>query len=182
MPVFLLFGLGCLLSLGGNGALWFTMSPTEASESIYHTSLFSETRKLGDSLRSTIDKNSRIAVLGSEPEIYFYAQHRSTTSYIYMYPLIETHPYAEQMQREMIAEIENKKPEYLVYVDEPRSWLRQPASQPLLDNWWQSYWTTNLDLVQTIDIKPPESSSVQNGDTSPTGHLLLFKNRTANPR
>jgi len=95
---------------------------------------------------------------------------------------METHPYAEQMQREMIAEIENKKPEYLVYVDEPRSWLRHPASQPLLDNWWQSYWTTNLDLVQTIDIKPPESSSVQNGDTSPTGHLLLFKNKTANLR
>jgi len=57
----------------------FTMSPTEASESIYHTSLFSETRKLGDSLRTTIDKNSRIAVLGSEPEIYFIARHRSAT-------------------------------------------------------------------------------------------------------
>lgn len=182
VPVFLLFGLGCLLSLGGNGALWFTMSPNEASESIYHTSLFSETRKLGDSLRSTIDKNSRIAVLGSEPEIYFYSRHRSATGYIYMYPLMETHPYAERMQREMIAEIENKKPEYLVYVDEPRSWLRQPASQPLLDNWWQSYWTTNLDLVQTVDIKPPESTSAQNGDTSPTGHLLLFKNKTANLR
>jgi len=182
VPVFLLFGLGCLISVGGNGALWFTMSPTEASESIYHTSLFSETRRLGDSLRTTIDKNSRVAVLGSEPEIYFYSRHRSGTGYIYMYPLMETHPYAAQMQREMISEIEGKKPEYVVYVDEPNSWLRQPTSQPLLDNWWQNYWTTNLDLVQTINIKPPENLSRQSGDISPLGHLLVFKNRTAKPR
>ena len=182
VPVFLLFGLGCLLSLGGNGALWFSMSPTEASENIYRTTLFSETRKLGESLRTTIDKNSRLAVVGSEPEIYFYCRHRSATGYIYMYPLMETHPYAAQMQREMISEIEGKKPEYVVYADEPKSWLRQPDSQPLLDNWWQSYWTTNLDLVQTIDIKPPENLSARTGDTSPVGHLLLFKNRTANPR
>jgi hypothetical protein len=182
VPVFLLFGIGCLLSLGGNGALWFTMSPNEASESIYHTSLFSDTRRLGESLRASVDKNSRIAVLGSEPEIYFYSRRRSATGYIYMYPLMETHPYATQMQREIISEIEAKKPEYLVYVDEPRSWLRQPASQPLLDTWWQSYWTTNLDLVQTMDITAPDNSSVQNADTAPTGHLLLFKNRTAIPR
>lgn len=182
VPVFLLFGLGVLLSLGGNGALWFATSPNEASESIYHTSLFSETRKLGDSLRATLGKNSRVAILGSEPEIYFYSRHRSGTGYIYMYPLMETHPYAAQMQREMISEIESKKPEYVVYVDEAKSWLRQPASEPLLDNWWQSYWATNLDLVQTIDIKPPENPSVQSGDTSTDGHLLLFKNRTANPR
>jgi hypothetical protein len=183
VPVFLLFGIGCLMSLGGNGALWFTMSPTEATESIYDTSLFSETGKLGDSLRATIDKDSRIAVLGSEPQIYFYSRHRSATGYIYMYPLMETHPYAAQMQKETIAEIEASKPEYLVYVDEPRSWLRQPASQHLLDDWWQSYWATNLDLIQTIEIKPPASSPGQTGtDTSPVGHLLLFKNRTANPR
>jgi hypothetical protein len=178
IPVFLLFGLGVLLSLGGNGALWFSLSPTEASENIYHTTLFSETRKLGDSLRTEVDKNSRVAVLGSEPEIYFYSRHGSATGYIYMYPLMETHRYAGKMQQEIISEIERKKPEYVVYVDEPNSWLRQPSSEPLLDNWWQSYWTTNLDLVQTIDLKPPESLSAQSGDTSPVGHLLVFKNRT----
>jgi hypothetical protein len=182
LPVFLLFGLGIVLSLGGNGPVWFSMSPAEATESIYHTSLFSETRKLGDSLRSSVNQNSRIAVLGSEPEIYFHSRHRSATGYIYMYPLMETHAYSEQMQKEMIDEIESKKPEYLVYVDEPNSWLRQPASSHLLDDWWQHYWTTNLDLVQTIDLKPPESSPTRSSDTSPGGHLLLFKNRTANPR
>jgi hypothetical protein len=182
IPVFLLFGLGVLLSLGGNGALWFTISPTQATEDIYRTSLFSEARKLGDSLRATADKNSCIAILGSEPEIYFYSRHRSATGYIYMYPLMETHPYAAQMQRDMIAKIEQTNPQYVIFVDDRMSWLRQPESRNLVENWWQSYWTTNLDLVQTINLKPPESLSAQSGDTSAVGHLLLFKNRTANPR
>jgi hypothetical protein len=182
LPVFLLFGLGCLLSFGGNGALWFTMSPSEASESIYHTSLFSDTATLARSLRGKIDKESRVAVLGSEPEIYFYSRRRSATGYIYMYPLMETHPYAAQMQQEMIAEIEKKKPAYVVYVDEPNSWLRQPASQHLLDDWWQSYWTTNLDLIETVDVKPSaEISSAQpGGEAVPTGRLLLFHAKNAN--
>jgi hypothetical protein len=183
LPVFLLFGLGCLLSLGGNGALWFTMSPTEATESIYHTSLFSNAYNLAESLRSKTTQDSRVAVLGSEPEIYFYSRRRSATGYIYMYPLMEKHPYAAQMQQEMIAEIENKKPAYVVYVDEPNSWLRQPASQHLLDDWWQNYWTTNLDLIQTIDVKPSaEISSAQTEDVLPTGHLLLFRAKNTNPR
>ena len=181
LPIFLLFGIGCLMSLGGNGALWFGMTPNEASESIYGTPLFSETRKLADSLATTIDKTSRIAVLGSEPEIYFYSRHRSATGYIYMYPLMETHSYAAQMQREMIAEIEEKKPEYLVFVGESRSWLRQPASQPLLDAWWETYWTTNLDLIQRIELRRAQVSSSQNrGEAPPDGQILLFKNRTAN--
>lgn len=182
LPVFILFGLGCLLSLGGNGPLWFTMSPTEATENIYHTTLFSDTYKLATSLRGKTDKDSRIAVLGSEPEIYFYSGRRSATGYIYMYPLMETHPYAAQMQRNMISEIETQKPSYVVYVDEPHSWLRQPTSQHLLDDWWQSYWTTNLDLIQTIDLKSSDDvSATQSGDAS-TEHLLLFRARNANSR
>jgi hypothetical protein len=183
LPVFLLFGGGCLLSLGGHGALWFTMSPIEAIENIYQTSVFSDAYKLGISLRTKVSKDARIAVLGSEPEIYFYSRRRSATGYIYMYPLMEAQPYAEQMQREMITQIDSEKPEYVVYVDEPRSWLRQPASPSLLDNWWQSYWTTNLDLVQTIDLtQPAQNPTAQNGEALPGGHLLLFRNRTARSR
>lgn len=185
LPVFLLFGFGCLLSLGGNGALWFTMSPTEATDSIYHTTLFSDTYKLAQSLRGKTTSDSRIAILGSEPEIYFYSHRRSATGYIYMYPLMETHPYAAQMRREMISQIENEKPEYVVFVDDVFSWLHQPGSKDLVKDWWQKYWTTNLDLIQTIEVKSEtENSGTQTGDnpSPPEGRLLLFRNRTANLR
>jgi len=44
--------------------------------------------------------------IGSEPEIYFYAQRHSATGYIYTYALMEEHKYAHAMPEEMEREIE----------------------------------------------------------------------------
>ena len=60
--------------------------------------------------------DARVAVLGSEPQIYFYAHRRSASGFIYMYDLVQLHDYAGQFQREMIAEIEAAKPLFLVMV------------------------------------------------------------------
>ena len=57
-------------------------------------------------IKSGSTKNTRVAVLGSEPEILFYSGRRSATGYIYMYPLMEKHSYASRMQEEMIRELE----------------------------------------------------------------------------
>jgi len=199
LPIFLLFGLGCLVSLGGNGATWFAMSPVEAAENIYHTTLFTEAQKLADSLREVgrgVPTSSpragstsaysaysavlpRIAVLGSEPEIYFYSHRRSATGYIYMYPLMETHPYAAKMQQELVNEIETNQPDYVVYVDFPISWLGRPESSRVFDHWWQNY-SANLELVQTIDIGPPADAPEPENpeDAVPRGHLLLYRPKT----
>jgi hypothetical protein len=45
---------------------------------------------------------ARIADLGSEPEIYFYAHLHSATGYIYTYGLMDEQKYAWTMQRETI--------------------------------------------------------------------------------
>ena len=36
----------------------------------------------------------RVAVIGSEPQIYFYARRRAATSFMYIYPLMEPQPFA----------------------------------------------------------------------------------------
>ena len=70
-----------------------------------------------------------IAVLGSEPEVFFDAQRRSATGYIYTYGLMEAQPLAESMQEEMINEVERSKPRFIVVVDVRFSWLYGPASK-----------------------------------------------------
>jgi 4-amino-4-deoxy-L-arabinose transferase-like glycosyltransferase len=67
----------------------------------------------GDYIRNHSEKDARVAVLGSEPEVYFYAQRHSATDYILTYALGENQPFALQMQNEMISEIEAAKPEYM---------------------------------------------------------------------
>ena len=65
----------------------------------------------------------RIAVIGSEPEIYFYAQRHSVSGYIYMYDLVEPQPFEHAMQEEFIHDVETARPEYLVVVNMDSSWM-----------------------------------------------------------
>ncbi|MFA5291857.1 MAG: glycosyltransferase family 39 protein [Phycisphaerae bacterium] len=91
---------------------------------------FSEAREIGNFIKNHSGKEDKIAVLGSEPEIYFYSQRRSATSYIYTYPLMEPQPYAVDMQREMISQIEANKPRFVVVVRCFDSWIDCPIMEP----------------------------------------------------
>jgi hypothetical protein len=186
MSVLGLFVAGALGAVAGNTPLWFSRSPDQVVRDIYGTTLFSEAKRISDYLKSNTPPDARVAVLGSEPEIFFYAHRRSASGYIYTYPLMETHSYALKMQEEMIAEIERSKPDYFVYVDDDYSWLPRESSQHRLEDWWKTYWPANLDLVMTIpveygseleeipglDIKKEDFNAPQ-----PPRHLLVYKRR-----
>jgi len=150
-----LYAIGVGAALIGNGPVWLGMSPAEAMRSVCGTTLFSEAARAADYIRNHSPPGARIAVLGSEPEIYFYARRRAATGhlYLYMYPLMEPHSFALKMQQDMIAEIERTRPEFLVYVDDPYSWLQRPDSERRILEWWQDYWGKHLDLVQTIEFE-----------------------------
>ena len=65
---------------------------------------------------------------------------------------MESHPFALKMQKEMIREVETAKPEYLVFVGVPTSWLKKPHSNPLVFNWINSYLTEFHERIGIIDI------------------------------
>lgn len=93
-----------------------------------------------------------MAVLGSEPEIYFLSQRRSATGFIYAYPLMENAPYALGMQKSMIQEIEQNRPEYVIFVDEITSWCYYTKWQPFLFDWWKAYAAANMEKVLVIPV------------------------------
>src|SRR5207244_10903909 len=83
---------------------------------------FVPTIRVADYIRKNSSKTARIAILGSEPEIYFYARRHSAIGYLYMYSLIVRQKYTARMREEMIRELETNRPEYLVYMDFWDSW------------------------------------------------------------
>lgn len=125
--------------------------PIAAARMIYDGSPFPEAVRIGRYLQEHTGPNDKIAVLGSEPEIYFYSRRLSATGYIYMYGLMEPHKYAGQMQREMIQEIEAARPKYLVFVKDRFSWLERENSEKLIFNWFGKY-RENLVLTGLINI------------------------------
>jgi hypothetical protein len=61
-------------------------------------------------IRERTRPDERVAVIGSEPQIYFSSGRRSATGCIYTYRLMELQPDASAMQRQMIHEVEAVDP------------------------------------------------------------------------
>ena len=108
----------------------FQMAAIQACEHIYRPNPFPEALEISNYINSNASPNAKIAVIGSEPEIYFYTQRRSANGYIYTYPLLEPQKYALTMQKEMEAEIEKARPEVLVLVNNPKSWVAWNKTAP----------------------------------------------------
>lgn len=102
-------------------------------------------------------------MVGSEPQIYFYARRKAATSYLYTYPLMETHPYAGQMTDEMIEQIESAKPAYLVLVKNPLSWLSSQESDTRIFYWFHSYSTKHYRPVAYVDMIRPNTTVYVSG-------------------
>jgi len=130
----------------------FEMNAEQATRSLYFANPFPEAQKIGDYVAHNCAPTDRIAVLGSEPEIYFYAKRRSATGFIYTYPLMEDQRFAAKMQSQMISEIEAAKPAFLIFVDVPFSWLRRPDSEPLIFDWFEKYRQSNYEPAGIADI------------------------------
>jgi 4-amino-4-deoxy-L-arabinose transferase-like glycosyltransferase len=119
----LLVFLACLgFSVLRQRQTYFSLTPDEVVQSIYENNAFVPAIKVADYIRANSPPDARIAVLGSEPEIYFYAQRHSATGYMYMYSLIVHHKYTDRMRDEMMSELEANRPLYVVYVDVWDDW------------------------------------------------------------
>lgn len=130
----------------------FFHSPRQVSRGCYALSPFPEALSIARYIKAHSSPNDRIAVLGSEPEIFFYADRLSATRHIYMYGLMEKHPYALTMQQEMIREIEMAKPKYVVMVNIVSSWFALRPSISTIIEWGEKYAKEKYEVVGVIDI------------------------------
>jgi hypothetical protein len=126
--------------------------PVTVSRMVYAFHPFPESLKIAEYIKANSSSDDTIAILGSEPQICFYANRHSATSYIYTYPLMEPHPYALKMQEEMIQQIEAAEPEFLVFISMPVSWGVMSTSEKLVFDWFQQYHQRYYRLVGIVDI------------------------------
>ncbi len=134
--------------------VWFVKTPVQIARATYGADPLPESEIIAQYIRNNSGPDARVAVLGSEPEIYFLAHRHSATGYIYTYAQMEPQPFALKMQHEMIGDIETRKPEFVVFADNNMSWNRRPDSDPTIFNWWDAY-QTNYTLVGMADIISP---------------------------
>lgn len=132
-------------------AILFTGTPHQIMRALYGLNPFPESVEVARYIRERTSSEDRIAVVGSEPQIYFYANRRAATGYIYTYALMEPHPYAASMQRQMIGEIEAANPRFVVFVRVWTSWQVAPESDQTVFRWFEDY-RKRFDRVGVVDI------------------------------
>jgi hypothetical protein len=145
----------------------FQLGPDQISRLIYGRNPFPESVPIARYIREHTQPGDRVAVVGSEPQIYFYAGRRSATGYIYTYPLMELQPYATEMQQAMIREIESADPRYVVFVRAVGSWLVRENSDKTIFGWFEQY-QQNLKRVGVVDIPSRQDTVYRWGDDAAT--------------
>ncbi len=131
----------------------FKMSPMAAIRLTHSLNPFPESLPIAAYIKENSAPTDKIAIIGSEPQIYFYAQRRGATGFIYMYPLMENHKFALVMQEQMIREIETAKPRYLVFVHIPTSWLGKESSYDLVFRWFNAYAAEHYIQRGLVEIR-----------------------------
>jgi hypothetical protein len=141
----------------------FGQDPLSAAREIYGINPFPESIEVARYINEHSAPEDTVAVFGSEPQIFFYAQRRSATGYIYTYSLMENQPFARKMQAEMAQEVERAKPEFIVYVNVFISWYRNPASEGWIFSWLQQFLEKNYEIVGVAEIFGREATQYRWG-------------------
>lgn len=151
-----IFFIAVLVGIISQREYFFSSDPVKLSRAIYGLNPFPESIEVAKFIKARSAVNDRIAVFGSEPQIFYYSQRRSATGYIYMYGLMEQHDYSLAMQKEMIREIESSQPKFIVAVNVDFSWLTTPHSDKYIFGWFDNYVRRNYNLVGVADMVPPD--------------------------
>jgi hypothetical protein len=181
---------GALLLVAGlAAALWpqrgflFQWTPTRACREVYGLNPFVEAAPLAEFLESRSAPDDCIAVVGSEPELYFLSKRTSATGYIYMYPLMDPQPFARSMQEEMAREVEAARPALVVLVNVGASWLAKPGSDGFVFEWSQRFVAREYETIGLVDIISPEHTRYVWGDEAAgakprsTSHVWIFQRK-----
>jgi hypothetical protein len=119
---------------------FWSISSAEATRRIYPGNPFEAMPAIGKEVAEITKPGDSVFVFGADPEILFYARRISASRYIHLFPLFGPFPDVADRQREVIAEISERKPAAIVWIPNSMFMLR---SGPQLLVPWLNELTTN---------------------------------------
>jgi hypothetical protein len=117
--------ISCALIVGATyysvQSLWDTeykVEPAVITDQLYgDISFFNMSGQLATFIDGTTPSSATIAVIGSEPQIYYLSRRKAVIPYLYFYPLMENQKFSKWMEADYIHRIETARPD-VIAVDE----------------------------------------------------------------
>lgn len=164
--------LSLLTTITAHADIFFTLSAETVTRLTYGGQPFALSIPVAQFIRDRTQENDTIGMVGSEPQIPFYARRRSASGYLYLNPITEPQPYAKAMREEFFGEIESTRPGMLLYThlipesyevgegeQEVRTWFRQFAGKyykPVARyEWTPGYEASDKPLTAEQELLAP---------------------------
>jgi 4-amino-4-deoxy-L-arabinose transferase-like glycosyltransferase len=145
-----------LFAAGPRQAIWATYGPLPFT--------FEATRWVAGRLAPLLGSGRTVAVIGSEPQLYFYLGCQAPTPFLYFYYLTEEHPYAAAMRAEFIRDLEKARPDFLVYAP---SWEDEHISAEgyeQLARWYEGFRDRDYELLGLAEVVSRRTTIFKWGD------------------
>jgi hypothetical protein len=148
-----IFALGFLGNVSAMKEYYFNPNLTKVLRNVYGLNPFPESWAVAKYLNEKMKTDDRIAVLGTEIQMYVYTNKISPSRFagsgvLVEFPVIQQ----KQWQQEFISDVEKVSPKYVVLYAHPISWMTNPKSDMTIFGWIDKYTRENYDIIAYADI------------------------------
>jgi len=99
-----------------NSQYFLERDPDKISRRYFGFDPFPESKPVASYVAETTAPEDPVFIIGSEPQILFYARRRSSSSFLMAYPLMASYPRYKEFQKTVWSEIERTPPKLIIKV------------------------------------------------------------------
>ncbi len=168
----ILLVLPLIYHISTSSAYYFTPDFDRTLQFTYGINPFVETKKVGDWLAQKTLKGDKLALIGSEPQLYIYTRCKSPSRHAYFsYLMLDTTltPRAKIWQQEFITDLEREMPRFVVFCNHPISLLQNENSDDRFFKWFSPFIHNNYRKIGCVEL-----------NTEAASHYILDDNQAAN--
>ena len=153
---YIALGILVLASFSNISALkkyYFNTNSTQLLRQVYGLNPFPESKVIADKLNTLMKPEDKLAVFGTEIQMYFYTNKISPSRFAGSGALLEFPiKKADEWQKEFINDVEKANPRFLVFYSHPISWLANPNVNNLIFPWFDKFSAEKYNLIGYADM------------------------------
>jgi hypothetical protein len=153
---YIALGILVLASFSNISALkkyYFNTNSTQLLRQVYGLNPFPESKVIADKLNTMMKPEDKLAVFGTEIQMYFYTNKISPSRFAGSGALLEFPiKKAEEWQKEFISDVEKANPRFLVFFSHPISWMAHPDVNNLIFPWFDKFSAEKYNLIGYADM------------------------------
>lgn len=138
------------------GSYYFKDSPDKISRDYFGINPFPESIDIAKFIENNTTRKDTIFIFGSEPQIFLYSKRKSVTPFVVVYPLMASFPAHKEFQKQVWADVNSKKPKYIITSNIPQSFAYDGKADLWIDKKVNSLLREKYHIDAVVTIEYPK--------------------------